>query len=156
MCIILDTNLVAEVFSPKSAKPGAAFEKLRSEILCSNGRIYLVIGGRLAREYAKMQQYAAVFTELGRRGTLLRVTNESVDAEEQKLIENGCCRSDDPHVIALARRHSIRLLCTRDRLLIKDFDDPLLISAPRGRIYSRKHHRRLLERFCHRAQRPTS
>ena len=45
-------------------------------------------------------------------------------------------RSDDPHVLALARTAGVRLLYTGDRDLMADFKNKELIDRPRGRVYT--------------------
>ena len=46
-------------------------------------------------------------------------------------------RSNDPHVLALARASGVRLLYTGDDALIEDFKSAELINQPRGKVYSR-------------------
>src|SRR5579862_586819 len=98
---------------------------------------------RSPTEYAKMRKYASLLADLSRQGTLRREPNEPVDAEEARVVATNLCVSDDPHVIALALVAKVRLLCTNDANLMTDFDNPALISNPRGRIYAPKHHRDL-------------
>lgn len=151
MCLILDANRVADVLG--KTKP--EFAELREAILEAKHNVCLVIGGEVAREYAKMTKYAGLLADLSRQGTLRREPNEPVDAEEARVAAMNVCVSDDPHVIALALVARVRLLCTNDTNLKTDFDNPALISNPRGRIYSAKHHRDLLDCFCARPQKAT-
>lgn len=55
-------------------------------------------------------------------------------------------RSDDPHVLALARATGVRLLYTGDPGLIADFKDKKFIDQPRGKVYSSAANAQLLTR----------
>ena len=55
-------------------------------------------------------------------------------------------RSDDPHVLALARVSGVRLLYRADKDLIADFKDKRFIDNPRGRVYSSAANASLLAR----------
>ena len=70
-----------------------------------------------------------------------------VDAETNKLVANGNCKSDDEHIIALALVSGARILCTTDADLMDDFRDRLLL-APQGKIYSHASHDLMLRRKC--------
>jgi len=61
----------------------------------------------------------------------------------QKL---NICRSDDIHILALARAGGARLLYTEDKDLKKDFKNKAIIDDPRGKIYSGAKNKRLLKR----------
>ena len=55
--------------------------------------------------------------------------------DDQNTLQ-GQIRSDDPHVLALARATGVRLLYTGDADLIADFKDKAFLDRPRGKIYS--------------------
>jgi hypothetical protein len=65
-------------------------------------------------------------------------------AEEEEWLRTQELRSNDPHVIALARASGARTLCSRDRELHKDFKNPALVNDPRGSVYQSPSHRHLL------------
>ena len=65
--------------------------------------------------------------------------------DDQNTLE-GQIRSDDPHVLALARVSGVRLLYTGDVDLIADFKDKAFIDRPRGKIYSGAANANLLTR----------
>ena len=74
-------------------------------------------------------------------------------AKTQDLQDEGQCRSDDPHVLALAIVSGARLLYSNDAALQRDFKDKRLIDSPRGKVYStlegnnfQRAHQRLLQR----------
>ena len=75
-------------------------------------------------------------------------------ADERSLRERADLRSDDPHVLALARWTGVRLLYTGDQNLIADFKDKQFIDHPRGKVYSRAANAGLLTRAaCARPER---
>ena len=61
-----------------------------------------------------------------------------------KLRQNGACKSNDEHVIALAQVSGARLLYSGDGDLRKDFKNKELIDHPRGKVYSTEENSRFL------------
>ena len=57
-----------------------------------------------------------------------------VDDLATKLRQQGICKSNDPHVLALALVSGARLLYSNDPDLIEDFKNPEIISNPRGKV----------------------
>ena len=55
-------------------------------------------------------------------------------------------KSNDPHILALARASGARLVYTGDGKLIADFKNKRLIDGPRGKIYTGASNVRLLNR----------
>ena len=93
-------------------------------------------------------------------GRAFTVDDAQVDATTE--VVRPQCRSNDPHVVALAQVSGARLLYSNDTTLHQDFGDPQLINAPRGSVFSTnrsdrfsRHHRRLLRRtdLCSAARR---
>lgn len=138
MCLIVDANLAARVF----AEPAEADFSPILDWLEGNG--CLVIGGQLAPELARIGGARRYLINLLRAGRARRVPDEVVEADRHTVAGTGLCRSDDAHVLALARVSGARVLCTHDRDLQQDFRNPLLISRPRGSVYQRREHERLL------------
>jgi hypothetical protein len=79
-----------------------------------------------------------------RAGHARRVPDEDVENEGAVVLKSRLCRSNDIHVIALARLSGARTLCTRDRYLERDFKNVRLVSKPKGSIYKGSSHARLL------------
>lgn len=128
MCAIVDANRADDVFGPKRSEAGEAFfEWLR------NGRGKLVIGGEVRRELARTSAKSWL-QQLLLAGRAINVDDGQVDARTKEV--RAQCRSDDPHIIALAQLSSARLLYSNDKDLHRDFRNRQLISEPRGRIYS--------------------
>ena len=162
MCAILDANVVHEVFGSNRPPAGKEFFDW---INTRKKNAHLVVGGKLDDELDKgpsgFKTWAKGLQELRRSGCLKRLKRaeeDEVDAKTELLRRDELCKSDDPHIIALAQIGRVRLLYSNDMDLQKDFGDRALIDNPRGKVYTtlrRKEftpdHRRLLEKaFCSR------
>ncbi len=64
------------------------------------------------------------------------VDDATVDEEARELESGNALRSDDAHIIALARVSGARLLYSNDHSLQQDFTDHRLVSNPRGKVFS--------------------
>ena len=93
------------------------------------------IGGRLRRR----------LLELVRAGRATPVPATELEEDVQALRGANDLRSDDPHVLALARASGARLLYTADQALIADFKNRRIVSDPRGKVYSGAGNARLLD-----------
>jgi hypothetical protein len=137
VCIIVDANRAHILFSqPESEAAAPIWDWLKRDGI-------LVYGGKLAAELGKVTASRRLLVELVRGGRAILEAAEEVDREESLLRVTGHCKSDDQHVVALARISGARVLFTEDRLLMDDFQNPLLL-RPKGKIYRRSSHRRLL------------
>lgn len=147
MCLIVDANLAAVVFT---SPPHPDFEPVLDWLEKREGCV--VFGGRLAAELERLERPRRYLRELLRAGRALRLPDDPVGTEEAVVAGIGLCRSNDPHVLALARVSGARTLCTHDRDLQRDFRDHRLVSNPRGSVYQRREHARLLRhsRSCRR------
>ena len=146
MCLIIDTN-VAPLALCDPAHP--EFEPVhRSLFGAGRPEQNLVYGGALASEYDKSGRISHAVEELRRAGRAWREDDGAVDAETRHITSQ--CKSNDPHIIALARVSGVRLLCTHDKNsgLMADFKRKTLIDKPRGRIYTRRKNSDLLSAKC--------
>ena len=137
MCAIVDANIASEVFGPRPQPTGAKFFEWLEE---GTGR--LVAGGQLLEELENgspgFRKWASVAVGAGK----LRIVNkEEVDTRTCHIQSQGACKSDDPHVIALAQVSGARLLYSNDTNLQGDFTDKQLIDNPRGKVYSTLKHK---------------
>ena len=139
MCVIIDANVAAEVFAIPVHDDYAPLWKW---IKHKDGRI--VYGGRNRTELAKLNNVRGRLKTLWSAGRALAEDDGIVDEEEKTVVKKNECRSDDPHVIALARVSGARVLCTNDRDLQTDFKDRNLVQAPRGKIYKNANHAHVL------------
>ena len=134
MCLILDANVCADVLKKK---PNSPYQKLIRAVF--DNQVLLIHGGQLTDEYRQAGVLDIIQT-LAQSGRAIRVSDELIQAEIQRI--RGHCKSNDEHVIALARadRKRARVLCTNDQDLRTDFKNKTLINKPPGVIYSPKNH----------------
>lgn len=148
MCAILDASAVHRVFGDNSPEAGRRFLDW-----LDSGRGKLIVGGKLLRELSGTHAFQKWYARAQREGRAMRFSDREIDNETRVLEEAESCRSNDPHVIALARVSGARFLYSDDQDLQRDFKDSALIDNPRGVIYSTVRsgsfspaHRRLLGR----------
>ena len=130
MCAILDADVVSAVFT-RDPEPGA--REFKSWVESGSGR--LAVGGRLRRELARNGQFKEWLRQALLRGDVRDVPDPLVDEEAAKLASREEPRSNDRHVLALARLSGARLLYSRDRALREDFKNGKLVANPRGKLY---------------------
>ena len=130
MCAILDASVVTAVFGG-DAPPGA--REFRRWIDSGRGR--LAVGGLLRRELSSNDLFKSWLQQALLRGRARNVADDEVDREAAALEARESCRSNDEHVVALARLSGARLLYSRDHDLREDFKDARLLKAPRGKVY---------------------
>ena len=141
MCIIVDANKL-DVFLADPADEDS--RPIRKWLGLGAGSIVYSTEGKFAQEIrgrakAKLADYV-------RAGRAKHVPASLFADEEHKLETRADLRSDDPHVLALARAVGVRLLYTADSDLVSDFTDPRFINRPRGKIYSGARNAALLTR----------
>ncbi len=129
MCAILDANVVAEVFGTNRPPAGKGFFDWLDK---GDGR--LAVGGKLLEELDKSASFKRWRVNAVRYGRVRRVDKDVVNSKTKEI--EGACKSDDPHVIALAQVSGSRLLYSNDLALHKDFTDLSLIKKPPGKVYS--------------------
>jgi hypothetical protein len=137
MCIIVDSSVAAEMFQ---IPPQTDAIPVIDWIDRRGGK--LVCGGRLERELFVIEAARRWIKERLRSGRAISYPEENVSAEEERL--RGLCRSNDPHVVALARISGARTLYSRDQDLRGDFRCSSLVANPRGKVYSSSRHVHLL------------
>lgn len=134
MCAILDASAVADVFRPEASGAAGAFYEW-----ITMGRGSLVVGGKLREElWTASEDFRKWYPEAVRNGRVRRVDDDRVSAVTAEVATTGHCRSNDQHVIALAQVSGARLLYANDGKLQTDFGNRMLISRPRGKVYSTK------------------
>ena len=132
MCAIIDANVASEVFG---SSPQPAGKEFLDWVNKGSGR--LVSGGKLLQELESaspgFRQWAATAISAGK----MRLANAGeVDSRTTELLRQQRCRSNDPHVIALAQVSGARLLYSNDTTLHADFKDRSLIDNPAGSVYT--------------------
>ena len=133
MCIIVDANKLG-VFLAEPPHADAVPIRQWLDRPAGVGALVYSTGGKFADELgSKAKRKLADYRRAG-RARLVAASRFAEDEAELKA--SGRLRSDDAHVLALARVSGARLLYTADQDLIEDFKDHHLIQRPRGKIYS--------------------
>ncbi len=135
MCAVVDANVRDQVFGDAQAEAGNFF---LDWLLKPNGGT-LALGGKLRDELSdggRNRNFLRVYNQLRLGGRVKDIPDEQVDAETANLEARRICRSNDAHVLALARVSGARLLYTNDQSLQDDFNNPQIVSEPRGRVYT--------------------
>ena len=140
MCLIVDANRLGDFLTEP---PKDAVQPIR-RWLRGGGKIVYATGGKFADEIGARAR--AQLAELDRSGRAIYVPDEDVQPVVEQL--EGHVRSDDPHVLALARSSGARVLYTHDQDLIDDFTDKDIINRPRGKVYVGENNSDLLERWA--------
>ncbi len=152
MCAILDNDVAYQVFGRDRPPAGVAFRRW-----IDSRRGQLVVGGQLRVELGRNHAFRLWLQQALLQGRARSVNDREVDKRTATLRNAGVCRSNDPHIVALAQLSNARLLYSNDDDLRHDFGDKQLIDRPRGKVYSTKQsndfqesHRRLLNqrRLC--------
>ena len=85
-------------------------------------------------------KYQQSLKEYRRAGKAHLVSSEKVEKEIREIKkEHNIEKSDDPHILGLAKASNVTVLCTKDRLLHKYFKKII-----GGNIYQNRSHQRLL------------
>ena len=146
MCIIVDANRLGRFLAdPVDADAAPIRDWLRR----GAGAVVYSTKGTFARELGRSaKDRLAVYA----RANMARpVPAERLRDDEHAL--RSKIRSNDAHVLALARETGARLLYTADQDLIADFKDKRLVDQPRGKVYSGSANANLLARStCARRQ----
>lgn len=146
MCMIVDVNIAHRVLlSDNDVDFGHVHTSLFGN---KKPRAKLVYGGKLADEYSRNGALRRIVLQLNSAGRARRIADDVVTEEALSVSESGSCRSNDAHIIALARLTDVRLLCSQDNDLHADFTNAQLLSKPRGKVYQNSSHRHLLMQHC--------
>ena len=130
MCIIVDANRLGAFL----AHPAGTDAALLRAWVDRGGRIVYSTGGAFAREVGRRTRDRLLTYVRAGRATL--VPRERFADDEHSLRADPDLRSDDPHVLALARATGVRLLHTGDADLMADFRNKKFLDRPRGKVYS--------------------
>ena len=136
MCAIIDTNIAHEVFGRNRPEAGVKFfDRINS------GKMMLLVGGQLRKELFKIGHTKQWIQQALISGEAKLIT-KGVNELTEQLNNEDMCKSNDPHVIALAKIGGARLLYSNDTDLRDDFKNRYLIDKPRGKVYSTRKNRR--------------
>jgi hypothetical protein len=107
-------------------------------LLC--GKLMLCLSETLRREIA-LTPLIDIYKELVLAGFVTEFDG-GVDAEANSINPN--CKSNDSHIVALARISKCRLLFSQDKPLHSDFTNLKLVPSPKGKVYQNRKHEHLL------------
>ncbi|MDE0458888.1 MAG: hypothetical protein OXI15_16455 [Chromatiales bacterium] len=139
MCIIVDTSRMGDFLADP---PGDDAAPIRRWLDTGSGSVVYSTAGKFADEIrGHARQRLLRYSQAGKA----KFVPEDRFIDDQNTLE-GQIRSDDPHVLALARATGVRLLYTGDADLIADFKDKAFLDKPRGKIYSGAANANLLTR----------
>ncbi len=141
MCLIVDANLASLVFGDQ---PSEDFLPIIDWLTSPKKKGRLIIGGQLTEELYGVESARRRILRLAQAGRAIFRSPNEVGLEREQVIATGECRSDDPHIIALARISGARVLCSQDKNLHRDFKNLKLINLPKGRIYQNAKHAEIL------------
>ena len=142
MSLIIDANVISLVLHPE---PEPDYRPIWTAL--GNNRAFLVHGGKLSEEYAKVAKISRLLMELDRKGSARKISDKDVDGMTAQVEKEQNCISNDEHIIALARVAKVRLLCSEDKELHADFTNPDILK-PAGKVYRKKEHSHLIRKYC--------
>jgi predicted nuclease of predicted toxin-antitoxin system len=146
VCLIIDANVVHRVLL---STDDADFCDVSARLFgTGKATASLVYGGQLLREYETSPAVMKRLRLLDQAGRARVIPSANVDEETEMVSRLGLCVSNDAHVIALARVADVRLLCSKDQALHRDFTNKKLLDRPRAKVYQSRTHKRLLSKFC--------
>lgn len=141
MCMIIDANKLGVFLADQMAEDA---KPIHAWLNKGWGNLVYSTGGAFADEVGRRSRTKlARYVQAGRATV---IPSSAFEEDERQLSDNSAVRSDDPHVLALARYSGARVLYTDDTALIGDFKNKQLIDRPRGRVYSSAKNARLLTR----------
>ena len=143
MCIIVDANRLGAFLSDPVNEDAAP---VRRWLERRGGRLVYSTGGAFEQEVERHVRKKLL--DYVRAGRASLIPAEQYADDEHALRDHPDLRSDDPHVLALARSTGVRLLYTADDALIADFKNKKFVDGPRGKVYSRAANAGLLTRVA--------
>ncbi len=140
MLLIIDANCATMTLC-RNPKPD--FVPVMQAILKSKAT--MVLGGSKQRkEYTELISVWKFIVELDKAGRAKKISDTDVDKLEASLQKCGALKSDDPHILAIARVSGARLLCSKDKNLHVDFTSTQFLDSPPGKVYQNATHAHLL------------
>jgi len=145
MCLIIDANVAPAVFGGNSNS--SDFRPIIDWLTSPRRNGKLVVGGKLKDELFRIENAHRFIIRLLQAGRARDIT-ENVDEETEKVRNMPELKSDDPHIIALAKVSGARILCSNDKDLREDFRNRRILNPP-GHIYQNAKHKPLLREYGH-------
>ena len=132
MCIILDANRWGDFSNQKEdMKP------IHKWLEKQNGKLVYSDHSKIQQELNQLQKNNLV--EYRRAGKALLVPGKQVEEKVKEIKKEHELKSDDSHILGLAKASHATVLCTKDKKLHQDFKHII-----KGKIYQNKKHQHLL------------
>ena len=135
MCVILDVNRLSDFQNQSNTD----MEPMRKWFLKMNSKFVHSHTEKFQKDW-KGETKKRLLRKWKQAGKLRIVGKEKVEEETLKL--EGKIKSNDPHIIALARIAKVKVLVSKDGDLQKDFKNRDLVSH--GSLYKVAQHKHLL------------
>ena len=131
MCIIVDADRIVDFFSKPNDADAAPIHKWLNRKL---GVLIYSTGSKFADELQHKTQ--RLLLEYVNAGYAKPISASDFQEDEHRLQKSSAVKSNDCHVLALAKFANVRILYTGDKDLKKDFKNKRLISN--GKLYTGK------------------
>ena len=138
MCIIIDTNKMSAFLKNTSSED---LQPIHTWLSKRGESFVYTTYGTYGEELKTVKDRLSVYV---RNGHAHLVDKSKIIPEENKLQAIDKHKSNDIHILALARASGARLLYTGDKALIADFGNKEIINNPKGKIYSGSRNKNLL------------
>ena len=138
MCIIIDTNKMPAFLKGPSSED---MQPIHTWLSIRGGSFVYTTYGTYGEELKTVKDRLSVYV---RNGHAHLVDKSKIIPEENKLQAIDKHKSNDIHILALARASGARLLYTGDKALMVDFRKREIINNPKGKIYSGSRNKNLL------------
>ena len=142
MCLIADASTFGDLLAEPTTDDAAPIQTW----LERGGTLVYSTGGKFGIEVERSPNLKRRLEDYVRAGKARLVPHRRFAEDEADLSNRPDLRSNDAHVLALARASRTRLLFTRDAGLMADFKNKALIDRPRGKVYSSASNSGLLTR----------
>ena len=135
MCMILDNNTWGDFLKNKpDMQPIHKWLEKTGKLIYSNHIEFKELSPKYIRnlqEYKRKKKAELISSEIVKKG--IEEIQKEIKKKSQKI------QSNDIHILGLAKVKNIKLLCTKDKDLHKDFKKII-----KGNIYQNKNHQKLL------------
>ena len=138
MCLILDTNKFSDFLKCDNNDMRPVHDWLSTK----NGKLVYTNYETFAIELNNAPKMKEWFTKR-RRSNKIKLINAQEVMQQEKLLKNVHVKSNDQHIIALARASGAKVLISDDQSLCDDFTNRKLIAG--GKIYKNQTHKHLLK-----------
>src|SRR5574341_1579879 len=125
MCVIVDVDVAPQVLLRSDHPEYRVVHQALFGSTKPHGR--LVIGGLLSKQYSRNRQLQRIVVRLFQMARARRIPDRLIDPEVEWVRKSGYARSNDHHILGLARASGVRVLCSNDRELQTDFGNKALL-----------------------------